>query len=108
MNATVNVLNLTALMPGAHQLAQLYTDYPPSIDRAASHKNRLPAAKILKRMSLKPRISRRRCCQNTIIELHQVPLIASLEIVLKRTDIQRRTRTEFSYLQISETCQYLN
>ncbi len=115
MDATVDVVDLTAVMPGerplakpSKRIAQWYTDYPSPVDRrAGSPKNRLPVAKMLKRMSLEPRISGTRCCQNTI-ELHQSPLIASLEIALKRTDIQRWTRTKSSYLQIDEIRQYLN
>ncbi len=115
MDATVNVVDLTAVMPGerplakpSKRIAQLYTDDPSPVDRrAASQKNRQPAAKILKRTSSSRRISGTRCCQNTI-ELHQPPLITSLEIALKRTDIQRRTRTKSSYLQIDEIWQYLN
>ena len=107
MDATVNVVNLTAVMPGDRPIAQLYTDSGTAVDRAASQKNRQPAAKILKRTSSSRRISGTRRCQNTI-ELHQPPLIASLEIALKRTDIQRRTRTKSSYLQIDEIWQYLN
>ena len=108
MDATVNVVNLTAVMPGDRPIAQLYTDDPSPVDRrAAIEKNRQPAAKILKRTSSSRRISGTRCCPNTI-ELHQPPLIASLEIALKPTDIQRRTRTKSSYLQIDEIWQYLN
>lgn len=102
MNATVNVVNLTAVMLGERSIAQWYTD-----SVTASPKNLQLAAKMLKRTSSSRRISGTRCCPNTI-ELHQPPLIASLEIALKRTDIQRRTRTKSSYLQIDEIWQYLN
>ena len=107
MDATVNVVDLTAVMPGERPIAQLYTDSGTAVDRAVREKDRQSAAKILKRTSFWWRISRTRCCPNTI-ELHQPPLIASLEIALKRTDIQRRTRTKSSYLQIDEIWQYLN
>ena len=129
MDATVNVVDLTAVMPGERPLAlakrsegkpaptgaaptkriaQLYTDDPSPVDRrAAIEKNPQLAAKMLKLTSSSRKISQTRCCQNTI-ELHHPPLIASLELALKQTDIQRRTRTKSSYLQISETCQYLN
>lgn len=102
MDATVNVVNLTAVMPGERLSAQLYTD-----SVTASPKNLQLAAKMLKRTSSSRRIPGTWRCQNTI-ELHQPPLIASLEIALKRTDIQRRTRTKSSYLQIDEIWQYLN
>ncbi|MEG3898544.1 MULTISPECIES: hypothetical protein [unclassified Microcoleus] len=107
MEATVELVNLTAVMPGYRPIAQLYTDSRSAVDRAVREKDRQPAAKMLKRTSLSRRISGTRCCQNTI-KLHQRPLIASVEIVFKRTDIQRRTRTEPCYLQIYETSQYLN
>ena len=107
MEAKVELVNLTAVMPGYRPSAQLYTDSRSAVDRAVREKDRQPAAKMLKRTSLSRRISGTRCCQNTI-KLHQRPLIASVEIVLKRTDIQRRTRTEPCYLQIYETSQYLN
>ncbi|MEG3849012.1 hypothetical protein QT971_16715 [Microcoleus sp. herbarium19] len=103
MDATVDVVDLTAVMPGerplakpSKRIAQLYTDSGTAVDRAAGEKNLQLSAKMLKRTYSSRRISRRRCCQNTI-ELHQPPLIASLQIALKPTDIQRRTRTEFSY-----------
>ncbi len=102
MDATVNVVDLTAVMPGERPIAQLYTDSATAVDRrAASHKNRLLAPKMLKHTSSSRRISGTRYCKNTI-DLHQPPLIASLEIALKRTDIKRRTRTKSSYLQIDE------
>lgn len=67
MNATVNVVNLTAVMPGDRPIAQLYTDSGTAVDRrAAIQKNRQPAAKILKRTSSSRRISGTRRCQNTI------------------------------------------
>ena len=40
--------------------------------------------------------------------MHQPPLIASIEVALKRTDIQRRTGTKSSYLQIDEIWKNLN
>ena len=58
MDATVNVVNLTAVMPGDRPIAQLYTDYPPPVDRrAASEKNLQLAAKMLERTSSSRRIS---------------------------------------------------
>ncbi len=66
MDATVNVVDLTAVMPGKRPIAQLYTDSGTAVDRAAGDKNPQLAAKILKRTSSSRRISRTRCCQNTI------------------------------------------
>ncbi|MEG4574765.1 hypothetical protein QUA56_19035 [Microcoleus sp. N3A4] len=86
MDATANVVDLTAIVPGYRSIAQLYTDSRSAVDRAVRDRERQPATKILKPTSLWRRISGRRCCQNTI-KLHQPPLIASVEIVLKRTDI---------------------
>lgn len=66
MNATVNVVNLTAVMPGDRPIAQLYTDSGTAVDRAVREKDRQSAAKILKRTSSSRRISGTRRCQNTI------------------------------------------
>ena len=37
MNATLDVVDLTALMPGAGRIAQLYTDSGTAVDRGAGH-----------------------------------------------------------------------
>lgn len=107
MDARLDLVDLTAVMPGYRPTAQLYTGSGTMVDRAVRHKNPQLAAKILKHTSFSRRISRTRCCQSTI-ELHRRRLIASLEIVLKPTDIPGRTRTKSSYLLIDEIWQYLN
>jgi hypothetical protein len=107
MDATVDVVDLTAVMAGERPIAQLYNDSGTAVDRAAGEKNPQLLTKILKRTSIWRRISGTRGCQDTI-ELHQPPLIASLELALKPTDIQRRTRTKSSYLQIDKMWQDLN
>jgi len=107
MDARLDLVDLTAVMPGYRPTAQLYTGSGTMVDRAVRQKNPQLAAKILKHTSFSRRISRTRCCQDTI-ELHRRRLIASLEIVLKPTDIPGRTRTKSSYLLIDEIWQYLN
>ncbi|MEG3926704.1 MULTISPECIES: hypothetical protein [unclassified Microcoleus] len=47
MDAIINAVDLTALMPGYRPIAQLYTDYRSAIDRFVREKDRQPAAKIL-------------------------------------------------------------
>ncbi|MEG5040368.1 MULTISPECIES: hypothetical protein [unclassified Microcoleus] len=64
MNATVDVVDLTAVIPGYRPIAQLYTDCRSAIDRFVSEKDQPPAAKILKPTSLWRRISGTRCCPN--------------------------------------------
>lgn len=86
MDAIVDAVDLTAVMPGYRPIAQLYTDSGTAVDRAVREQDRQPAAKMLKPTSLSRRISGTQCCQNTI-KLHQRPLITSVEIVFKRTDI---------------------
>ncbi|MEG4520616.1 MULTISPECIES: hypothetical protein [unclassified Microcoleus] len=64
MDATVDVVDLTAVMPGYRPIAQLYTDSRSAIDRFVREKDRQTAVKILKPTSLWRRISGTRCCQN--------------------------------------------
>ncbi|MEG4405728.1 hypothetical protein [Microcoleus sp. MON2_D5] len=64
MDATVDVVDFTAVIPGYRPIAQLYTDCRSAIDRFVSEKDQPPAAKILKPTSLWLRISGTRCCQN--------------------------------------------
>jgi len=48
MNATLDVVDLTALMPGYRPIAQLYTDSGTAVDRGAGHLERQPGcSKIL-------------------------------------------------------------
>jgi len=42
MNATLDVVDLTALMPGSRPTAQLYTDSGTAVDRGAGHLERQP------------------------------------------------------------------
>ena len=42
MNATLDVVDLTALMPESRPLAQLYTDSGTAVDRGAGHLERQP------------------------------------------------------------------
>ncbi|MEG4067127.1 hypothetical protein QUA42_07185 [Microcoleus sp. Pol11C2] len=86
MDATIDVVDLTAVMPGYRSIAQLYTDSRSAIDQFVSEKDQPPAAKILKPTSLWLRLSGTRCCQNTK-KLHERPLMGWVEIVLNRTDI---------------------
>ncbi|MEP6516635.1 hypothetical protein [Microcoleus vaginatus] len=64
MDAKVDVVDLTAVMPGYRSIAQLYTDCRSAIDRFVREKDRQTAVKILKPTSLWLRISGTRCCQN--------------------------------------------
>ncbi|MBD1884237.1 hypothetical protein [Microcoleus vaginatus] len=64
MDATVDVVDLTAVIPGYRPIAQLYTDSRSAIDRFVSEKDQPPAAKILKPTSSWLRISGTRCCHN--------------------------------------------
>lgn len=41
-DATVDVVDLSALMPGSRLLAQLYTDSGTAVDRGADHLERQP------------------------------------------------------------------
>jgi hypothetical protein len=43
MNATLDVVDLTALMPGSRPIAQLYTDSGTAVDRGAGHLERQPS-----------------------------------------------------------------
>ena len=40
MKATLDVVDLTALMPGSRPIAQLYTDSGTAVDRGARHLDR--------------------------------------------------------------------
>ncbi|MEG4231450.1 hypothetical protein QUA40_04925 [Microcoleus sp. Pol11C3] len=115
MDATVNVVDLTALMPTSSPIAQSYTDSGRAVDRlGARHQDRQPGCSKLLQFR-----NRRATVNNLdipgtiaarIIKLYarsyvfvaenfrdavireydrvkQPSLIASLEIVLKRTDI---------------------
>ncbi|MEG4959793.1 MULTISPECIES: hypothetical protein [unclassified Microcoleus] len=42
MDATVDVVDLTALMPGSDAIAQSYTDSGRAVDRGARHLDRQP------------------------------------------------------------------
>ena len=42
MNATVDVVHLSGLMPESRPLAQLYTDSGTAVDRGADHLERQP------------------------------------------------------------------
>jgi hypothetical protein len=42
MNATLDVVDLTALMPGSRPTAQLYRDSGTAVDRGAGHVERQP------------------------------------------------------------------
>ena len=42
MNATLDVVDLSGLMPGARPIAQLYTDSGTAVDRDAGHLERQP------------------------------------------------------------------
>ncbi len=57
MDATVDVVDFTAVMPGYRPIAQLYTDSRSAIDRFLPEKDQPPAAKILKPTSLWLRMS---------------------------------------------------
>jgi hypothetical protein len=114
MNATLDVVDLTALMPGAGPIAQLYTDSGTGVDRGAGHLERQPGfSKLLQfrnrgatvrnlyipgtiaARSIKPYARRyvivaenfRDAVLREYDRVKQPSLIASLEIVLKPTDI---------------------
>ena len=114
MDATVDVVELTALMPGARPIAQLYTDSGTAVDRGAGHLERQPGfSKLLQfrnrgatvknldipgtisARSIKPQARRyvivaenfRDAILREYDRVKQPSLIASLQIVLKPTDI---------------------
>ncbi|MEG4026236.1 hypothetical protein [Microcoleus sp. S13C4] len=64
MDATVDVVDLTAVMPGYRPIAQSYTDSRSAIDRFMRDKDRQPAAQILQPTPLWRRICGRRCGHN--------------------------------------------
>ncbi|MEG4303288.1 hypothetical protein [Microcoleus sp. D3_18a_C4] len=64
MDAIINAVDLTALMPGYRPIAHSYTDSRSAIDRFVREKDRQPAPKILQPTSLWRRISGTRCCPN--------------------------------------------
>jgi hypothetical protein len=57
IDAILDVVNLTEVMPGYRPIAQLSTDFAAAVDRALREKDRQPPAKILKRTSFSRRIS---------------------------------------------------
>ena len=114
MDATVDVVELTALMPGARPIAQLYTDSGTTVDRGAGHLERQPGCSKLLQFcnrgatvrnldipgtiaarSIKPQARRyvivaetyRGAVLREYDRVKQPSLIASLQIVLKLTDI---------------------
>ncbi len=114
MNATLDVVDLTALMPGSRPTAQLYTDSGTAVDRGAGHLERQPGfSKLLQfrnrgatvknldipgtisARSIKPQVRRyvivaenfREAVLREYDRVKQPSLIASLQIVLKSTDI---------------------
>jgi hypothetical protein len=114
MNATVDVVDLTALMPESRPLAQLYTDSGTAVDRGAGNLDRQPGcSKLLqfrnrgatvKNLDIPGTIaarSRKPYARRYVIvaenfrsavlreydRVKQPSLIASLQIVLKPTDI---------------------
>jgi hypothetical protein len=114
MNATVDVVDLTALIPESRPLAQLYTDSGTAVDRGAGHLERQPGfSKLLQfrnrgatvknldipgtlsARSIKPYARRfvivaenfRDAVIREYDRVKQPSLIASLEIVLKPPDI---------------------
>jgi hypothetical protein len=114
MNATVDVVDLTALMPESRPTAQLYRDSGTAVDRGAGHLERQPGFSKLWQFrnrgatvknldipgtisarSIKPYARRyvivaenfRSAVLREYDRVKQPSLIASLEIVLKPTDI---------------------
>ncbi|MEG4203969.1 hypothetical protein QUA20_08560 [Microcoleus sp. Pol7_A1] len=114
MDGTVDVVDLTALMPGSNQIAQSYTNSGRAVDRGARHLDRQPGfSKLLqfrnrratvKNLDIPGTIAARSIKSYArsyvfVAEIFggavfreddrvkQSPLIASLEIFLKRTDI---------------------
>ena len=114
MNATVDVVDLSALMAESRPIAQLYTDSGTAVDRGASHLDRQPGCSKLLQFrnrgatvrnldipgtiaarSIKPQARRyvivaeifRSAVLREYDRVKQPSLIASLEIVLKPTDI---------------------
>ena len=114
MNATVDAVDLTGLMPESRPLAQLYTDSGTAVDRGAGHLERQPGfSKLLqfrnrgatvKNLDIPGTISARTIkpyarryvivgenFRSAVLQeydrVKQASLIASVEIVLKPTDI---------------------
>ena len=114
MKATVDVVDWTALMPESPPLAQLYTDSGTAVDRGAGHIERQPGCSKLLQFrnwgatvknldipdtiaarSIKPYARRyvivaenfRDAVLREYDRVKQPSLIASLQIVLKPTDI---------------------
>ncbi len=114
MNATLDVVDLSALMPGSRAIAQLYTDSGTAVARGAGHLERQPGfSKLLlfrnrgttvknldipgtiSARSIKPQARRyvivaenfRDALLREYDRVKQPSLIASLQIVLKPTDI---------------------
>lgn len=114
MNATLDVVHLTALIPESSPIAQLYTDSGTAVDRGAGHLDRQPGfSKLLEfrnrggtvkdldipdtiaARSIKPQARRyvivaenfRDAVLREYDRVKQPSLIASLQIVLKPTDI---------------------
>ena len=114
MDATVDVVDLTALMPESRPLAQLYTDSGTAVDRGARHLDRQPGCSKLLQFrnraatvknldipgtiaarSIKPYARRyvivaenfRDAVLREYDRVKQPSLIASLQIVLKPTGI---------------------
>jgi hypothetical protein len=129
MDATVDVVELTALMPGSRPIPKLYKDSGTAVDRGACHQDRPPGcSKLLqfrnrratvKNLHIPGTIAARnikpyaRSCvfvaenfrDAVLREYDQVKqpwLIASLEIVLKQTDILdelQRSRVIYKYMK---------
>lgn len=114
MEATVDVVELTALMPGSRPIAQLYSDSGTAVERGARHQDRqLGFSKLLqfrnrratvKNLNIPGTMAARSIkfyARSYVLvaedfggavlreydRLKQPSLIASLEIVLKRTNI---------------------
>lgn len=129
MSATLDVVDLTALIPGSRPIAQLYTDSGTAVDRGAGHlerqsgfskllqfRNRGATVKNLDILgtisarSLKPYARRyvivaeifRDALLREYDRVKQPSLITSLEIVLKPTDILdelEHSRVIYKYLK---------
>lgn len=130
MNATVDVGDLTALMPESRPIAQLYTDSGTAVDRGAGHLERQPGcSKLLqfpnrgatvKNLDIRDTIAARsiktlrpplRHCRGKFPRRGTPRIRSSKAAVVNcipRNSPQanrhsRRTRTKRSYLQIYET-----
>ena len=114
MDATVDVVELTALMPGSRPIPQLYKDSGTAVDRRARHLDRQPGCSKLLQFRNRRATVKNLDIPGTIVacsikpyarsyvlvaedfrdavlrqddRVKQPSLIASLEIVLKPTDI---------------------